>query len=302
MKLIFSLLTLFLIPFVSPAQDTLSIPLYNGNIPNSIKPPANYFEKTKRSGKGFAEVTNPEIIAYYPANNGARRRTAVIICPGGSYKTLSGLGNNVALWFNKIGIVAFVLKYRLPNDLIMVNKSIGPIEDAQTAIAMVRKNAVQWNIDPQKIGIIGFSAGGHLASTVGTHYDRSFIDNPDHISLRPDFMMLAYPVISFGAITHLPTKQNLIGRNPADSVTQFFSNEKHVTKDTPPTFIVVADDDQVVPSENSKAFYNALVKQNVKAEIHVYPKGGHGFGLVNKQSSDRWTTWAYKWLQVNGFI
>lgn len=189
----------------------------------------------------------------------------------------------------------------MPSDLIMVDKTIGPLQDAQAAIQLVRKRAAGWGINPAKVGIIGFSAGGHLASTAETHYKQVVIPNKNNINLRPDFAILMYPVITFGDKTHQGSKENLIGQNPTQAMVDLYSNEKQVTADTPPTFIVMAEDDNIVPIENAILFYSALVKAKVKTEMHLYQSGGHGFGINNRTSPDKWLDWCQHWLKANGF-
>ena len=183
----------------------------------------------------------------------------------------------------------------------MLNKTIGPLQDAQRAIQLVRERSAEWGINPHKIGIIGFSAGGHLASTLDTHYAKALIDNPNNTSLRPDFAILVYPVISFGPEAHVGSRENLIGTKPSADLIELYSNEKQITTDTPPTFLVHATDDDVVPVENSILFYEGLLKNKVKAELHIFEAGGHGFGLNNPKSSEHWFNWAASWLAGNGF-
>lgn len=285
--------------FLSHAQQK-AIPLYTKDIPNSKKTPAGYVEKTDSSGWIY-NVTEPTVTPYLP-EKGANG-TAVIICPGGGYEIIAAVseGAAIAREFNKIGVTAFVLKYRLPNDSVMVDKTIGPLQDAQMAMLIVRKRAAEWGIDLHKIGIIGLSAGGHLASTAGTHFDKPLIENPANISLRPDFMLLIYPVITLGPLTNTDTRDNLIGKTPPAEIIDNYSNEKHVTDNTPPTFLVQAGDDDVVPVQNSLLFYNALLNANVKAEMHIFQAGGHGFGLDNPKSKEKWFDWCKNWLQQNGF-
>lgn len=284
---------------LSHAQDK-AIPLYEKTIPNSKEAPATYAEHTDSSGL-ISNVTNPSITPYFP-QKGKSSGTAVIIFPGGGYSVLSTDDEiAIALEFNKIGITAFVLKYRLPNDTIMIDKTIGPLQDAQTAMRIVRKRAGEWGIKPNKIGLVGISAGGHLASTEGTHFDTSVIENKEHISLRPDFMVLVYPVIIFDPLTPSGTRETLIGKTPSTALLNLYSNEKHVTADTPPTFLVHAADDDVVPVKNSLLFFNALLSAKVKAEMHILQAGGHGFGLDNPKSKDKWFEWCKIWLSENGF-
>ncbi|HZX57223.1 MAG TPA: alpha/beta hydrolase [Mucilaginibacter sp.] len=274
--------------------------LYPDGIPNSKKAPATYVEK--REWDIVSLVTQPTITPYFPAK-GKANGTAIIVCPGGSYFNLAmnHEGEAIAKEFNKIGVTAFVLKYRLPHDDIMVDKTIGPLQDAERAIQIIRQRAAEWGINPSKVGIIGFSAGGHLASTLDTHFDKVVIDNKDNISLRPDFALLIYPVISFGPFAHAFSRENLIGKNPSAAALESYSNEKQVTANTPPTFLVHAEDDDVVPVQNSLLFYDALVKNKVKAEMHIFQEGGHGFGLNNPRSIDHWFNWAADWLNRNGF-
>lgn len=262
------------------------LPLYENEIPNSIA--GTDEEQSVTDGiTRISRVSIPTLIMYTPAA-GKANGTAVIICPGGGYGILAidHEGHDIAKKFNEMGVTAFVLKYRLPSDKIMVDRSIGPLQDAQRAIQMVRSNASQWNVNPKKIGIMGFSAGGHLASTAGTHFNNPEITNSKKTSLRPNFMLLIYPVISFqDSITHAGSKNNLIGKEASEIKKAYFSNEFHVTKKTPPTFLVHAKDDGAVKVANSILFYEALLKNQVPTEIYLYEKGGHGFGLNNKTSA-----------------
>jgi acetyl esterase/lipase len=278
------------------------LPLYPNGVPNSKPTPATYVEITDKNN-WITKVSTPTLTPYLPAK-GMANGTAVVICPGGAYAGLASAheGFQVAQAFNKIGVTAFVLKYRLPSDSIMVDKTIGPLQDAQRAIQMVRQDAAKWGINPNRIGIMGFSAGGHLASTEGTHFDKVVIDNKDNISVRPDFMMLIYPVITFGEKSHAGSRENLIGKALPQDKIELYSNEKQVTANTPPTFIVHAEDDDVVPIENALLMYSALVQNKVKAEMHIFPAGGHGFGLINSQSKGLWFEWAKVWLGDNGWL
>ncbi|QEC65545.1 alpha/beta hydrolase [Mucilaginibacter ginsenosidivorans] len=276
------------------------IPLYPNGVPNSKPAPETY--KEKRDGYSISMVTDPTITPYFPAK-GTATGTAIVIFPGGSYINLASghEGQAIAEEFNKIGVTAFVVKYRLPSDQIMVDKTIGPLQDAERSIQIVRERAAEWGINPHKVGVIGFSAGGHLASTIDTHFDKVVIDNKSNISLRPDFAMLIYPVISFGPFAHAYSRENLIGKNPSQQLIDLYSNEKQVTANTPPTFLIHAEDDDVVPVQNSLLFYDALVKNKVKAEMHLFQAGGHGFGLNNPTTTDHWFDWAANWLRLNGF-
>ncbi|MEP7277339.1 MAG: alpha/beta hydrolase [Bacteroidota bacterium] len=285
------------------AQDI--IPLYEKEVPNS-KPLANR-EKSELGKDGIqriSKVSAPTLMVFLPPKEKANG-TAVIICPGGGYSILaySHEGTDVAKVLNEWGVTAFVLKYRLPDDSIMEQKEIGPLQDAQRAIQLVREGAKKWGIDKNKIGIMGFSAGGHLASTAGTHFNHAVIKNTKNTSLRPDFMILGYPVISFtDSLAHIGSRTNLIGKNPGAEKIKYYSNELQITKKTPPTFLVHAKDDGTVKVQNSIAFYDALKKNGVPAEIHFYEHGGHGFGLHNKTSPDNWMDWLKAWMKKNGWV
>ncbi|HEX5024217.1 MAG TPA: alpha/beta hydrolase, partial [Agriterribacter sp.] len=198
---------------------------------------------------------------------------------------------------------AFVLKYRLPDKEKQKDPSIAPLQDAQQAVLLVRENARKWNIDPSKVGIMGFSAGGHLASTAGTHFEHALVTNDGKLSLRPDFMILIYPVISADpAIWHAGSFKNLLGEKPSAEQLFNYSNDKQVTTKTPPSFLVHASDDGGVKSENSIVFYQALVKNKVPAEMHIYQNGGHGFGMQNSTTKDEWMERCKNWLEANGWL
>ncbi|MEP6748698.1 MAG: alpha/beta hydrolase [Bacteroidota bacterium] len=301
-KILFLLLAL-------PSMVNLSaqeiIPLYEKEIPNS-KPIANR-EKSETGTDGIlriSKVSEPTLLVFLPTKEKANG-TAVIICPGGGYSILAASheGTDVAKVFNEWGITAFVLKYRLPDDSTMQQKEIGPLQDAQRTIQLVRMDSKKWGIDKNKIGIMGFSAGGHLASTAGTHFNKTVITNSKNISLRPDFMILLYPVISFtDSLAHMGSRTNLIGKNPSPEKISYYSNELQVTKQTPPAFIVHAKDDGGVKVQNSISFYDALQKNGVPSEIHLYEKGGHGFGMHNKTSADQWMDWLQTWMKKNGWV
>jgi len=298
MKTIFC--ALMLMATLSYAQET-QIPLYPDGVPNSKPTPADYVEND--ANLHAAKVSIPTLTPFFP-EKGTANGTAVIICPGGSYINLSieKEGYAVAKEFNKIGVTAFVLKYRLPSDAIMVDKTIGPLQDAQMAIYIIRTRAKEWGINPAKIGIMGFSAGGHLASTAGTHFAQPVITRKDTTSVRPDFMMLMYPVITFGDQAHKGSKNNLLGLTPTPEMINLYSNEQQVSANTPITFIVQAEDDKTVPVQNSLLFYEALLKAKVPVEMHLYQAGGHGFGLNNPKSKEKWFDWCKYWLDENGLL
>lgn len=276
------------------------MPLYAKTIPGAVQASSEeYFD----SARGLAfKVFTPSISIYLPPKEKATG-AAVIICPGGGYGVLviEKEGYAIARYFADKGIAAFVLKYRLPDKKIMKDKSTGPLQDAQQAIRLVRRHAEEWNINPGKIGIMGFSAGGHLAATVGTHYRMSVADNTQGDNLRPDFMILVYPVISMtDSLGHAGSRKNLLGENPGYEKIKLFSNELQVTDDTPPAFLIHAGDDKVVDVDNSISFYEALRHHKVPAEMHIYPKGDHGFVL--HIPIDEWMNLCLKWMKAAGII
>jgi len=299
----------FLIFALTPNSYSQSKPmemsLYPGNkIPGNMPGPDE--EKPEANGGilRVSKIKTPTLTAYLPPADKANG-AAVIICPGGGYSivAIDHEGFKVAEKFNKMGVAAFVLKYRIPDTKNQTDPSIAPLQDAQQAILTVRTNAKKWNIDPARIGIMGFSAGGHLASTAGTHFEHSLIDNPGHISVRPDFMILIYPVISADvAITHSGSFKNLLGANASAEQLKLYSNEKQVSNKTPPTFLVHASDDGGVSPNNSIVFYQALLKNKIPAELHIYQNGGHGFGMHNATTKDEWMERCKNWLDKNGWL
>ena len=285
------------------AQKEFSI--YEGPVPNAL--PCNKEEVVSKNATGkivIANVTSPTVMVFNPVKQDANK-TAIIVCPGGGYARLASghEGNEVAEAFNKIGVTVFVLKYRLPFDSCMTNKEIVPLQDLQQTIKLVRDRAAGFDINPAMLGVIGFSAGGHLVSTGITKFSESYIENTSNTSLRPDFAILGYPVISMdSAICHKGSRDNLLGKKAAAAKLNLFSSDMQVTAQTPPTFLVHASDDKSVPVENSIRFYQALIKNKVNAEIHIYQNGGHGFGLHNTTTSDAWFEKAAAWMRVNKFI
>jgi acetyl esterase/lipase len=251
---------------------------------------------------GDEKYANEEawITVHRPAKpNGA----AIVICPGGGYavKMIGPEGHGIAEWLNKHGITGVVLDYRLPHGRAFV-----PLLDAQRAIRTVRAHAKEWELDPARIGIMGFSAGGHLASTADTHFDDGNPAAPDpidRVSCRPDFAILVYPVITMGQhITHSGSQHNLLGANPSPDLVNLFSNEKQVTARTPPTFLAHAHNDKPVPPENSKAFYEALRANKVPAEFLELPSGGHGLNGYKGPMWDEWQQKSLRWLAEMNFI
>ncbi|MBB6239088.1 acetyl esterase/lipase [Pedobacter sp. AK013] len=303
MKFSLTLIVLSFLIINVKAQEV--IPLYAGDIPGAKPTPADYVENTEIRPNRTLSVTKVSIptITVFEAPKNIATGTAVIICPGGGYHSLafSHEGTDVAKRFNAIGVTAFVLKYRLPSDQIMVDKTYGPLQDAQQAIYLIRKNAKKYKIKTNKIGIMGFSAGGHFASTLLAHYNDLKISDPEKIDLRPNFAALIYPVISFEESVHTGTMKNLLGPNPADSLKHYFSANKNVNKKTPPTFLVHAKDDKTVPYENSLLMNEALKKNKVDTDIYLYENGGHGFGLINKTSDVDWFNLLAIWMKKEKF-
>jgi acetyl esterase/lipase len=275
------LLLLLLAPIFSHAQDI--IPLYGNNpVPNS---------------KG--NVAMPTLTLFKPAE-GKSSGTAVIVCSGGSYfgRANSVEGTPAATRLAQEGITAFLLDYRIPDARQMVHKETGPLMDAQAAVQYVREHAAAYGIRPDKIGIMGFSAGGHLVSTLATHFSRALIDNPKQTSLRPDFVVLVYPVISFAdSLTHRDSRNNLIGPDISPEKIKEYSNELQVTDATPPCFIVHAIDDPGVKVENSLYFEAALRQHHVPVEMFLYARGGHGFGINNRTAQVQWIDSCIDWIQ-----
>jgi len=270
---------------------------YSGPVPNS----KNSGKKETFNSGMFRGVTKPTLEIYLPEKEKATG-TAVIIIPGGSYAVVvyQGEGISTAKQFAKNGIVAFVLKYRLPDDSIMQNKTIGPLQDAQQAIKFVRENAGKWGVDINKVGIVGFSAGGHLASTAATHFQKAMIENKSNTNLRPDFQVVVYPVISMqDSLTHRDSRNNLLGKTPSRELTDQYSNELQVTANTPPTYITHAADDNVVDVDNSIRYFEALRHNKVPVEMHIYPSGGHGFIFRQPDWIDPLLLWMKKnkWIQ-----
>lgn len=304
--LIIALLLYFVI---SNAQEV--IPLYKGKIPNS-----KMISGLTDTTVVYPKEATPELTIFLPKKNESTG-IAVVICPGGSYLGLAigHEGYDIAKKLSENGIAGFVLKYRLPNPQYVENKHIIPLQDAQRAIQLIRENAKKWGINPHKIGIEGSSAGGHLASTAGTHFQKDYIDNPLKTSLRPDFLILNYPVISMANdLTHLLSRYNLIGEVPnglnstdySDKALQQipidpekikeYSNDLQVTDNTPPTFITHSVDDDVVKVQNSILFIAALQKNKVPVEVFFYAKGGHGYGMYNLTSDVQWIDSCIAWI------
>ncbi len=286
------------------AQDQI-IPLWpKGQIPNAIATDVKE-EITNNGGiLRIAGVTEPTISVYLPKDKSKASGASVLICPGGGYAILAAghEGSDLAEWFNDRGVAAFVLKYRLPNEKAMNNQHQVPLLDAKQGMHIIRQNAAKWGIDAQKVGVMGFSAGGHLAATLSTHFNSA----PDaSLETRPDFSILMYPVISFDpAISHGGSRDNLLGKAKTDDLIRFYSNESQVTENTPPAFLVHSQDDKSVPAENSINYFLALKKFNIPAELHLYPAGGHGYALrtEGKGSVANWPAALEGWMKSRELI
>jgi acetyl esterase/lipase len=255
--------------------------------------------------KGDRDVDKPSITAYLPPAETATG-LAVVVCPGGGYAMLAmgHEGVDIAKWMNDRGIAAFVLKYRLATDGY---HHPAPMLDVQRAMRVVRANAETFNIDPQRIGVMGFSAGGHLASTAATHFDTGTVDAPDpidRVGCRPDYAILCYPVIIFDSqYTHKGSEANLLGPDPDPAAIKFLSSDKQVTRETPPTFLFHTSEDKAVPPENSIAFYQALQKHDVSGEMHIFQFGAHGVGLAaNIPGTKAWPQLMENWLTARKLL
>jgi acetyl esterase/lipase len=291
----------FLFFNMAMAQETIISLWPDGKIPNQLKSK----EQEVHEADGILRISKvqvPTLEVYLPAKPNANGQ-AMLIFPGGGYGILAydWEGTDIAKFLNGKGVAGIVVKYRLPSSISQQERYNVPLIDAQRAIRLVRSRAAEFNIDPHRIGIIGFSAGGHLASTLGTHFKEKVyesIDAVDTISARPDFMALGYPVITFTTpATHQGSKENLLGKSPTEELETYFSNEQQVSSDTPPTFLFHATDDTAVPVENSLLFFQALKDQGISATMHIYPKGGHGFSLARNDLHLRgWTERLFEWL------
>ncbi len=296
MRLLFCIVT-FLFFFIVE-NDCQIIKLYPDDVSNSKTLALNNKENIEAGG--FVKVVNtPTLEVFLPKKENATG-AGVVICPGGGYSVIvyREEGVQTAKEFAQRGIAAFVLKYRLPLDDKMMDKTIGPLQDAQQAIKLVCENAQKWNVDRDRISIMGFSAGGHLVLTATTHYQKSLIENKYSINLRPDFQILVYPVISMqDQLTHLGSRNQLLGSNPSRVLKELYSNALHVDKDTPPTYLTHAADDKTVDVGNSIAYFKQLRLNNVPVEMHIYPKGDHGFIFRHPG----WMEPLFKWMQDSGF-
>lgn len=306
MKKTVSILTvLSLLALSSPSMaQTETINLWpDGKIPNFKN--SSVEEKSATDAQGILRISGVTVpsIAAYIAPKEIATGAAVMICPGGGYGILAASheGSDFAKWFNERGISAFVLKYRLPSDKAMTHQHEVPLMDAMQGMKLIRQHAAKWHIDVNKIGVMGFSAGGHLAATLSTHHNMGEKASPES---KPNFSILIYPVISFQpAISHGGSRDNLLGPEKSDELIKYYSNELQVSDQTPPAFLVHAMDDTGVPVENSIEYYLALKKKKIPAEMHLYPKGGHGYGMrtEGKGSLANWPAAMEGWLKASGY-
>ncbi|MDQ3063054.1 MAG: alpha/beta hydrolase [Acidobacteriota bacterium] len=295
------LLFLFLTPPAAFSQEFILL-WEKGKMPNS----KGIELKDEIRNERVYQVGTPGFYAFFPSNqenNGA----AVLICPGGGYERLAFQisGMQLAKWFNTLGISAFVLNYRLPNSPDVQKREIAPLQDAQRALRVIRSNAEKWKIKPDKIGVLGTSAGGHLAANLGTATEDAakINDELDKFPFTPNFMILVSPVITMGEYAHAGSRKNLLGVNPSKELIEKYSLEKQVTATTPAAFIVHAADDKAVNPRNSLILYNALLDKNISASLHIFPNGGHAIALRNNPgSTETWTNLCEMWLTEMGFI
>ncbi len=287
-----------LFPLALAGAQPAIIPLWPEGVPGLRADAA----PDKDTASSSSEIHTPTM-TFYPAPADVATGAAVVVCPGGGYARLSmdNEGRKVAAWLNSIGVSAFVLKYRL--------KEYGqpaPLRDVLRALRIVRSRAADFGVKDSSIGVLGFSAGGHLASSATTlynHPDGKTGNKMDDVSARPDFSVLVYPVISMRAVAHKGSRENLIGKNPPPELVSLYSTDEQVTADTPPVFLVSGSDDKTVPVENSVQFYLALRKAGVPAEMHLYQKAAHGFGMKpNIGPPAGWTQRCEDWLRLNGWL
>ncbi len=298
-----SIIFIFLFIYVAKGFcQNYVLPIWDEKIPNRIET----IEKEKQISNDILWITKvqiPTIAVFLPTKKHANGQ-AVLICPGGGYQGLAydWEGTDIAKWLNSNGIAGIVLKYRLPSSTSLTNRHEVPLQDVQRALKLVRFNAEKWNISPKNIGVMGFSAGGHLASTLGTHFDEKFgyeTNLIDSISARPDFMVLIYPVITMQEeYTHKGSRDALLGLHPDKVMIDYYSSELQVKAGAPTTFIIHSTDDPAVPVENSLLFYQALKRVGITSEMHIFPTGGHGYSLaLNDDHLRTWSDLLINWLK-----
>ena len=306
MKYLLTATIYFLCLFTAYAQKNI-IPLYpeGVNCGNDLPAVTDY----DGTGRIFKKVVDPEIW-YYPSEKKNSTQTAILVIPGGGYWGLwfDHEGVKVAKWLNGLGISAFVLKHRVPHWESEDCRSKVALSDAQRAMRIIRANSKKWDINPNTIGVLGFSAGGHLASTLSTHHDNGLDLSEieiDKTSSRPDFSVLVYPVVTMKyPYTHFGSRKNLLGEVPSEEFVTYFSNDLQVRSDTPPAILIHTDEDKVVPPENSINYYLALRKFNIPAAIHIWEGGSHGLGLAEnyKDSFKNWSETVKNWMIERGLL
>lgn len=297
MKSIIFLLLLAASPMSLIAQGNM--PLYPATIPNYIDGPDASTVTNTGGIIRIANVSKPTYTFYGVQSD--KPAPMVIICPGGGYRILASSheGTDIAAKFNENGIAAMVVYYRLPDSTRQVEKQFAPLQDAQQAIRVARQHADAWKIDTNRVGIMGFSAGGHLAASAAAHFAKDYTGVNDGINLRPDFQVLIYPVITFRPFTHSGSRQSLLGSKTSEENIHLFSNEEQITAKTPKAFLVHAADDGAVPIKNALIYAENLTAARVPVDMIMYAKGGHGFGLLNKSTNDRWFDHLLTWLATN---
>ena len=291
------LIGICLFPFAVQAQRIIN--LYPGSIPNAKQTELKDIPENPSEGL-VRRVITPTLQMFLPEKENASG-AAIVICPGGGYSVIvyEGEGISIAKEFAKKGVAAFILKYRLPNDSFQVNKTIAPLQDAQQAIKMVRDSASGWGVDVKKVGIMGFSAGGHVASTEATHFNKALIVNKSNTNLRPDFQILVYPVISMqDSLAHKGSRTQLLGSNPSKETIDLYSNELQIDKNSPPAYITQAADDKVVDVDNSIIYFEKLRHHKVPVEMHIYEKGNHGFVFRHPG----WMEPLFEWMQSHDWM
>ncbi len=279
------------------AQD-LKLPVWQEEIPGYIPTDLKEIREVGEWGVPVAnQISKPTLEVYFPAQkNGA----AILICPGGGYEFLAYQheGKEIAEWLNEHGITAIVIFNRLPDARMMDNPTEAPSLDAMQAMRVIRENADSWDIDPRRVGVIGFSAGGHLAATLSTLYTDPIV--------RPDFTMLIYPVITMDtSFTNMYSRENLLGKDPTEKLVELYSIEQQVSEKTPPAFLVTTADDNPVPAKNALSYYQALLENNIlSSELFSGQNGGHGYGLAKKETSNisQWPNLCIGWLTQNGWL
>jgi acetyl esterase/lipase len=276
-------------------------PLYDSVVPNAKSTRDKEHHEQLLDMDLIRDVSRPTYTVYEPPVSRATD-TAILVFPGGGYLVLAweAEGQRIARAFQDRGVTAVLVRYRLPSDETMTDKTIGPLQDAQQAILQVRRHATDWKINRQKVGAIGFSAGGHLASMLGTQFDQVLIPNPDRMNVRPSFLILVYPIISFvqGRV-HPDVRRALIGEDPADSVVARFSSDRAVSVETPPTLLMAASNDSGVGVDHTIDFYRALRAHQVPAQLVLFDRGEHGFFQLRQ---DEWTSVMWMWMDRNGYL